>query len=245
MIVYMLASILVAVSALAAVFGGLLALSGRRNLGLSLGFTAGALLGLVAFGLLPEIFELSAEIGLDSVWPMAGLAAGFLLFHIVEKSILIHHSHEHKYEIHRHPHVGLASAAALIGHSFLDGLGIGLAFQVNNSVGIAVAIAVIGHRFADGFNSVNLMLFHKNTIQRVKQVLAVVIIAPVLGALASLLFSLPAGTLAIYLGFFAGFMLYIGASDILPQAHSKGSSRLTILLTVLGAAFMFAVTRLA
>ncbi len=68
---------------------------------------------------------------------------------------------------------------------------------------------------------------------------------PIVGGLTSLLFSLSEAILAIYLGFFAGFLLYIGASDILPQAHSEGSSRWTIGLTVLGAAFMFLVTRLA
>ena len=59
------------------------------------------------------------------------------------------------------------------------------------------------------------------------------------------LFTLPGTTLAIYLGFFAGFILYIAASDILPQAHSKKSTRLTLVLTILGAIFMFGVTRLA
>lgn len=49
--------------------------------------------------------------------------------------------------------------------------------------------------------------------------------------------------LALYLGFFAGFLLYISAADILPEAHSKHSSTLTIALTMLGAAFIFLVTR--
>ena len=35
-----------------------------------------------------------------------------------------------------------------------------------------------------------------------------------------------------------------GAADILPQAHSEQSSSLTIALTCLGAAFIFAVTRI-
>jgi ZIP family zinc transporter len=70
-------------------------------------------------------------------------------------------------------------------------------------------------------------------------------LAPVLGAASTLLFTLPNRWLVLYLGFFAGFLLYIGASDILPQAHSKESSRITIALTILGALFMFIVTRFA
>lgn len=241
----MLTILLSIVSALAAVGGGLLALGERRKLNLTLGFTAGALLGLVAFDLLPEIFEIAETETLDVVWPMIALVVGFLLFHSVERLILIHHSHEQEYVIHKHPHVGIASSLALVGHSFLDGMSIGLAFQINNTAGTAVAIAVIGHRFADGFNSVNLMLFHKNDRSRTLKLLAVVAVAPVLGALTTFFYSLPETALAIYLGFFAGFILYIGASDILPQAHSKKSARSTIAFTILGTIFMFAITRLA
>src|SRR3990167_6626488 len=148
------------ISALAAVGGGWLALGQKRRLDLTLGFTAGALVGLVAFDLLPEIFELSASEALDIIWPMIALVVGFLAFHTVEKFILVHESHEGDYALHKHPYVGIASSLALVGHSFFDGMSIGLAFQVNSSVGIAVSIAVIGHRFVDGFNSVNLLLHH-------------------------------------------------------------------------------------
>lgn len=241
----MLVFILCLVATLAALGGGMVAFRMRNKLDLTLGFTAGIILGLVAFDLLPEVFGISQASGLDITWPMITLVCGFLLFHIVEKSILIHHSHESDYGPHKHPHVGIAGAVAMSGHSLLDGVSIGIAFQVSNSVGIAVAIAVIGHRFADGFNTTNVMLFYKNKLASTKVMLGIAAVMPIIGGLSTLLFSLSQNVLALYLGFFAGFLLYIGASDILPQAHSKGSSRWTILMTVLGTAFMFAVTRFA
>ena len=45
-------------------------------------------------------------------------------------------------------------------------------------------------------------------------------LAPVVGAASTLLFTVPPDVLVLYLGFFAGFLLYIGVSDILPEAHS-------------------------
>jgi zinc and cadmium transporter len=75
--------------------------------------------------------------------------------------------------------------------------------------------------------------------------LIIAAVMPILGALLTQLVTFSEGSLAVYLGFFAGFLLYIGASDILPQAHSKNSSRTTIGFTVLGTIFMFIVTRLA
>lgn len=223
--------------------GGITALKKHKWLQQIMGYTAGVLLGVVAFDLLPEIAKEvdAAHIPFDR--PMIALVVAFLLFHILEKSILLHHSQETEYGEHRHPHVGLASALALSGHSFLDGVGIGLGFQASRTVGIAVAIAVIAHDFTDGLNTVTLMLHHKNQFKKAKLMLLVDALAPVAGAALTLLFSLSVKWLVLYLGFFAGFLLYIGASDILPQAHSKDSSRLTIGLTVLGALFMFAVTR--
>jgi ZIP family zinc transporter len=225
--------------------GGLVGLKNKDRLHRFLGFTAGVLLGVVAFDLLPEIFELVNAQNIDPIWPMTALVCGFLTFHIIEKSILIHHSNESEYEVHHHPHVGVASAIALIGHSFLDGAAIGLGFQADNSIGIAVAIAVIAHDFSDGLNTVNLMLLNKNRTRKTFIFLIADALAPVIGALSTMLFSISDASLTVYLGFFAGFLLYIGASEILPEAHSRHSSYRTIAMTVLGAVFIFAITRLA
>ena len=225
--------------------GGLFAIKNRKWINLILGYTAGVLLGVIAFDILPETFRIISKNNMSSTGPMVALVLGFLLFHIIEKSLLIHHSNESQYGKHRHPRVGLFSALALSGHSFLDCVGIGLGFQVSPSVGIIVAIAVIGHDFADGLNTVSLMLNHKNSINKSIKLLFLDAFTPVLGVLSTFLFHLSERSLVLYLGFFAGFLLYIGASDILPQAHEDESSKLTIGLTILGAIFMFIVTRFA
>jgi ZIP family zinc transporter len=226
--------------------GGLCALRLRDRLHLLLGFTAGALLGVVAFELLPEIFELAHRLGSEGQPAMVALACGFLLLHALEKFVLVHKVHEGHYAPHRHPHAGTLSVFALIAHSFMDGVGIGLAFQVSHSVGVTVAIAVIAHDFCDGLNTVSLILLHRNTTARALRLLVVDAVAPILGAAATLAFDVPPESLVLYLGFFAGSLLYIGAADVLPQAHSRGGSGAAmslIGLTVLGAGFIFGVVQ--
>ncbi|MBC7546936.1 ZIP family metal transporter [Candidatus Saccharibacteria bacterium] len=235
--------ILTLLTVLSTFAGGIVAIKNKERLHYILGLTAGVILGLIAFDLLPEIFRLVNTTKIDATKPMVALVVGFLLFHILEKTLLLHHAHETEYGEHRHPQVGVFSALALAGHSFLDGVGIGLGFQVNSTVGVAVAIAVIGHDFADGLNTVSLMINHKNSVKRAFRFLIVDALAPMLGVLSTLLFTLSDAQLIIYLGFFAGFLLYIGASDILPQAHEKHSSRITIGLTVFGTFAMFVITR--
>jgi ZIP family zinc transporter len=208
-----------------------------------MGFTAGVLMGVVFFDIFPEIISLIKEHDFNVTYVMISLMSGFIIFHIFEKSILIHHSHEEEYADHKHPHIGIASALALAGHSFMDGVGIGLGFQVSPAVGVLIAIAVIAHDFTDGMNTVGLMLTHKNEIGKTKWFLLLDSFTPVLGAISTLFFTLPENFLVLYLGFFAGFLLYIGSSDILPEAHSKNSSFKTITLTISGMILIFILTR--
>jgi ZIP family zinc transporter len=227
--------------------GGIVALRSSDRLHLVLGFAAGVMLGLVAFDLLPELFDLSPVHVLGVPAPMVAFAAGFLLLHVVERSVAMHGAHESEYETHHHhnPQVGLASALALSAHSFLDGVGIGLAFQVDNSVGVAVSIAVISHDFADGLNTVTVMRMHGNDRRRTVALLVTDAVAPVLGALSTLFFSVSDHVLALYLGGFAGFLLYLATADILPEAHARHPSRLTLVSTVGGVAMMWLVVGLS
>lgn len=236
--------------------GGFFAMRHRDRLHLILGFTAGVILSVVAFDLLPEIFALVGQSGMSPRVPMAALVIGFLVFHIAEKTVLIHATHEDEYGPHEGhhvshhaghhemPQVGLASAIALALHSFTDGLGIGLAFQAGNTVGFAVATAVIAHDFADGLNTVTLMLRHGNSRRRTLTMLAVDALAPVAGVLVTLAVTVPDDALVIALGVFCGVLLYIGVADILPEAHANHPSGATLASTVGGAGLMFVILSL-
>lgn len=223
--------------------GGLFAAKNRDRLHYVMSFTAGVLLGVCFFDILPEAFNIVAENKLDVTPLTIMIVLGFLIFHILEKSVVIHHAHEDEYADHKHPTIGLVGASGLSFHSFLDGMGIGLGFQVNPHVGLLIAIAVIAHDFSDGLNTVTIMLTHKNKPKKAFALLFLDAVTPILGTLSTFLFKIPADILVMYLGFFIGFLLYIGASDLLPEAHSKHSSWKMLGLTVLGATFIFIVTR--
>lgn len=225
--------------------GGILGIKFKNRLHLVISFTSGVLLGVVFFHIIPEVFELIGEKGLSSTPAMLAVIVGFLAIHTLEKSAVIHHSHEKGYADHHHPHVGTVGALGLAFHIFLDGMGIALAFQVSAHVGFLVAIAVIAHAFSDGLNTVSIMLLNRHTVRTAFFQLFVTAAAPVLGVLATFLFVIPDGFLVTYLGFFAGFLLYIGASDLLPEAHRSQSSYGLIALTAFGALLMFMISLVA
>jgi|SRR6185437_335209 len=227
--------------------GGWFCIRHKEKLGLLMGFTAGVLLGVVFFNVIPEIISFTIEKGIRPAGPMISLVVGFLIFHILRKFILNHFTtqeNENQREKPKHPKIGMLSALAMAGHSFMDGVGIGLGFQVSTSVGILVAIAVLTHDFTDGMNTVAIMLMHKNTAKKTWKFLLLDSLTPVLGAASTLLFRVPIGFLVLYLGFFAGFLLYIGVTEMLPEAHKNNSSLKNVGLVASGLALIFVLSRI-
>lgn len=225
--------------------GGLVALRARDRMHLVLGASAGVLLGLIAFDLIPEIFRLAGISETGVPIPMVAFVAGFLVLHVVERAAGLHETVDSEYSTHQHSLAGSLGALGLIAHSFLDGLAIGLAFQVGTTVGWTVAIAVLAHDFADGLNTVTLMRRAGHNRRRAILALVADALAPVVGVLVAMVLHLPDSALAIYLGAFAGLLTYLATSEILPEAHAHHPSRITLLMTLGGVAFMFAVTSFA
>ncbi|HEU5025778.1 MAG TPA: ZIP family metal transporter [Spirillospora sp.] len=227
--------------------GGLAAMRVRDKRHLVLGLAGGLMLGVVAFDLIPESLELSRDRPLGVPAPMIGFAAGFLLLHVVEQAVAIHRAHEGEYAPHVHAHghghpdggaggAGLLAAFALVGHSLVDGLSIGLGFQSGTQTGAFVALAVITHDFADGFNTFTAASLGGRDRRPALALLVADAAAPVAGAALTLLGTVPEGVLGPYLGLFAGVLLYLSAAEILPEAHSGHPRVMTLCATGLGLA---------
>lgn len=234
---------LITISALlivASLTGGVVAQKLQKQLNYLLGFVAGLMLGVVAFDLLPEIFSLTNE-GVPIIYPMVALASGFICFHFVEQMVAMHSENEKEYKTHSHSHVGKVSIYALILHRLLDGLSIGIAFQLNYVLGTAVAVAVIAHSFTDGLNIVSLGKLYKND-KYLGLLLGIASVVPVVGILLSSFLHLPATFLAVYLALFAGFLMYLAAADILPSAHSDKPRWSIMALTILGLGVMLTIS---
>jgi ZIP family zinc transporter len=238
-----MAFVLALVACCSTLVGGLVAVRARDRLHLVLGLAAGVLLGVAGFDLLPEALD-AAPHRLYGV-PVAMLAtiAGFFTVHIVERSLAIHRGHEKEFTGHSHgmQSVGLLAGSGLVVHSTLDGIGIGIGYQAGAQVGLAVAVAVIAHDFADGFNTFTITSLYGNARRRALLLLGFDAIAPIVGVLIGSALPLPVSATGIYLGYFAGFLLYLATSDILPEAHARHPSRMTLVCTVGGAALMWLV----
>lgn len=237
-----MAIILAAFTVASTAIGGLLALKSKDRFHLVLGLSAGLLLGLVGFDLLPEVFHDSQITGGVPVVSIA-ILAGFLLLHISERSFGGHEPVDSEYgPDHSHGSIaGGVGAVAMAGHVFLDGAALGLSFKVSNELGFAVFIALLVHAFSDGLNTVSMLVKSGHWQARSKYILFIDAAARIGGAAFGTYIAFEGNWVTIYLSLFAGMVIYVATSHILPEAHSHHPSRWTLAATGAGVLVMWIV----
>jgi zinc transporter ZupT len=238
-----LALLLTCITFFSTLSGGFLATKYRVKLGYFTAFAAGVLIGVPLFELLPESLNLAVKLNVSLEYIMYVTAVGFIFLFILERYISVHKICEEDIckNVH-HPKGGVYGAIELSAHSFMDGFAIGVGFQFNVSVGIIVAVAVISHDFSDGLNTATLMLKTGNSLKSTLKLLLLDAITPLLGVIVTLFISFPETLLIFILPFFAGGFLYLGAGDLLPEAHEKNPSAKTLTLSILGILVAFVIS---
>ena len=221
----------------ATLVGGVFALYFKDRLHLIVGFSAGAVLGVAFFDLIPEAFSIGG--GHSPSLIASVIAIGFLAYMIIDRAFSLHAGG------HDHSHNGTIGTLSLSVHSFLDGIGIGFAFQVSSALGVIVTLAVLAHDFSDGINTVNLSLLGDGSKKRALWWLAADAVAPMAGIATTYLFSISESTLGILIALFAGFFLYIGAAELVPESHHRHPHIWTTFMTLLGALVLYIIIRLA
>jgi ZIP family zinc transporter len=221
--------------------GGLLALKLHDKLHLILGFSAGAVIGVAFFDLLPEALDFGSGRAPSAV--VGWTALGFLMYLALDRMLLFHRAAD----AHAHDAAprGRTGAAVLCVHSFLDGSAIGLGFQSSHAVGIIVAIAVLTHDFSDGVNTMNIVLKNRGNREQALRWLALDAAAPAAGILATFFVALPQRDFGVVLAIFSGFFLYIGASDLIPESYHAHPKLLTTVMTIAGAVVIYLAVTMA
>ncbi len=221
------------------ILGGLFAIKFSDKLHLILGFSAGAVLGVALFDLLPEASSLTADIKKTAIF----IAVGFIAYLIFDRFFSIHPHGDEKCE--NPDHSSKLGATTLIIHSFLDGLGIGLAFKVSPAVGWIVAAAVLAHDFSDGINTANMILKDDGSRKTALKWLFADALAPAFGVVSTLFFSVSEKSLGIILAIFTGLFLYIGAAELIPESHHRHPTLWTSIMTIAGIGLIYLVIRIA
>ena len=230
--------IVTALAAIVTYLGGVFALRFKDKLHLILGFSAGAILGVAFFELLPEVVELS---GGSSV-AIAAIGLGFVAYAILDRMFILHSHDDCEEQHHRRTILGVSS---LVAHRIFDGLAIGFAFNASLELGLLVTLAVLIHGFSDGINVVSLVLRGGGERASVLRYLALDAVAPFVGVTFAYFVAVSDPTMSLILATFCGFFIYLGATDLLPESHHSHPTRWTTVATVVGMLLIYAVSQFA
>lgn len=195
----------------------------RKILFYLVSFSAGALLGDVFIHILPEIMVGEAALS-SGVYILAGI----MLFFVLERVLLWHHSHtSHHEEIHSVVYLTIIGDAL---HNFLDGIAIAASFLVSIPVGIATAIAVIFHEIPQEIGQFAILVHGGWGRKKALLYNFFSALTAVLGAVVVLVFAGSfEGAPAILLGFGAASFIYIAMSDLIPALQKEGDVRRALL----------------
>jgi zinc and cadmium transporter len=180
-------------------------------------FSAGALLGDVFIHILPEILE-GEGTRAQSVYVLLGI----MLFFVLERVLLWHHSHNsHKEEVHAMVHLTIVGDAL---HNFLDGVAIAVSFLVSIPVGIATTTAIIFHEIPQEIGQFAILVHGGWSRSKALLYNFFSALTAVLGAVLVLAFSrLVDGVPEVLLGVSAASFLYVAMSDVIPELHKEKS----------------------
>ncbi len=204
-----------------------------------LALSAGFILALVFFELIPESLQL-----LGSPATLY-IILGYSLLHFFEHTIVGHlHFGE---EVHEDLMVSrLASISAFWGlfvHAFFDGLTISAGLQYNLLIGTLVFCAIVLHKFPEGLTIASVMLAARQPRTRAFLASFAIGIATMIGIVVVFaLRSVGAHAVGIAFAFSAGAATYVGASDLIPEINRSGN-RITPLV-VFGGMLLFYFSRL-
>ena len=220
------------IAGLSDIFGGLLSqytAIGRITPRYVIGFAAGILITVTFVEILPSL-----NMSLHSGY----ILAGFLAFYLIEKLMMLHACGEHECKVHR---IGGITVFGMALDNVVDGIGIAVGYTINPFLGLLITVGVVIHEIPQGIASVTIM---RNAKYTKKKMFSVLVLAGVLYPIGAAISSfIPQNFYLIVLAFIAGDFLYIGASDLLPEAHRRLNLR--VILTVLaGVAFVLLIETL-
>ncbi len=192
----------------------------------------GVFLGVIFFELIPETLEGSTFYG------SIAIAAGFLSFYLLSHFLRTYHHHHD--DAHDECEQRRGASMLLIGdtvHNIADGVVIASAFLINPAVGIAATVGIALHEIPQEIAEYG-VLIHAGYSKRKALMYNFLSASSIfIGVILCTVFISLGNFVWILTGIAAGNLLYIAASDMIPELNHKTEHdhfMFTFLSTLLG-----------
>jgi len=179
-----------------------------------LGFSAGVMLAVVGFDLMPEAIDAG---GLE--FAILGIVAGVFLISMLDR---LPHTHflATDRESSRFIKAGVIVGLGIAMHNLPEGLAIGAGYYSDEALGIGLGLVIAVHNFPEGMAMACPMILGGMRPSRVIAATALAGLPMGIGALlGAILGAMSPAWLSISLGFAAGAMLFVTCDELIPDAQ--------------------------
>jgi len=205
----------------------------RRFLSALLNFSAGLMVAVVCFDLLPEAFEIG---GFDV--SIVGVCLGVVMILACDEAITAWKSYykgDQRSPMGQYVKTGILLGIGIALHNFPEGLAIGSGFTAMKSYGIGLSLVIAFHDVPEGIAMAAPMRI--GGMARWKVFLSAVMagIPTGIGALVGyLLGEISPYFISLCLGFAGGAMLYITCSELIPKSNDLYRGRIPGMSLIMG-----------
>ena len=217
-----------AAAAGANVVGGLLVTIKRRwdevLLKCFVALGAGFMLGAAFLGMVPE------SVRLTDLAPLL-ILVGYLMIHFFEHTLArhFHFGEETHVEMVLAPSVSIFALTGLLIHTFFDGVSIASGFDVRTGLGVLIFAAVALHKIPEGFTVGSIMLASGRSRRTAMASSTALGLSTIVGVIFA---SYLKGLLGYRLALSAGVMIYVAASDLIPEVNREKGILMAIMVFV-------------
>lgn len=173
----------------------------------------------------------------------AGLALGAALTAVAAGTVLLlgaAHTLGHRHQ----RAAGTAGAVIFLGHRYLEGVAVGVAFAIDGLLAVAVLIGVAAHSAIEGAALVSYLTDVRSSPRVRLGWLAGAAVVPMLGALPAAKTSLPAGLSSVVIAGVVGLFLFIARAAVVRALDTTDPATVTVLACT-GAGIATATTLIA
>lgn len=217
--------------------GGVIAVFIRKHtdrlMGFLLEFSAGLMVGVSVFNLIPNAMELT------SVWiVLLGVLTGILLSMLLQSKLKfsgkkpLRGASSRSFQLMR---TGIFVAIGIALHNFPEGLAIGVGFGASHAIGLSLLLTIMIHDVPEGIAMA--LPLREGGVSRWKAVGITVLsgIPTGLGAyIGAYLGYISENIIGVFLAIAAGTMLFISIGDLVPESKTIYKGRLPSLGNIMG-----------
>lgn len=196
----------------------------RKNLGNTIGFSAGLMLSIVMLQLIPEAVK----------WNFYGTiifcSIGIMIFLVMESTYSVNIIQNDTYK-----KTAFLAIIAIMLHNLPEGIIMGCGFSSSQNIGIEMAIAIAIHDIPEGIAVAASMV--AANVNKIKIMMYTIITAlpTVIGAIIGVYIgSISKNILGISIAIASGVMLYVICGEMIPESNKLWKGKSSNLATILG-----------